>query len=68
MQIPSLKVAINVECGKSNIHGNIQKALKDFDMVIVCSDDKKVIENVSKQNTTENVLCAMVEDVPALFE
>jgi DNA-binding MarR family transcriptional regulator len=68
IQIPSLKLAINVECGKSNIHGNIPKALESFEKVIVCSDDKKVIENVSRQNQAENILCALVEDVPALFD
>jgi len=68
IQIPSLKMAINVECGKSNIHGNIPKALEEFDRVIVCSDDKRVLENVSRQNRAENILCALVQDVPALFD
>jgi hypothetical protein len=68
IQIPSVKAAINVECGKSNIHGNIPKALQQFDRVVVCSDDKKVIENVSRQNKAANILCALVEDVPALFD
>jgi hypothetical protein len=68
IQIPSLKAAINVECGKSNIHGNIPKALEHFERVVVCSDDKKVIENVFRQNQAANILCALVEDVPALFD
>lgn len=68
IRIPSLKVAINVECGKSNIHGNIPKALAEFEKVIVCSDDKKVLENVSRQNKAENILCALVQDVPAFFD
>lgn len=68
IQIPSLNLAINVECGKSNIHGNIPKALKKFDMVIICSDSKTVIENVSRQNKDSRILCALIQEVPALVE
>ena len=66
IQIPSLNVAINVELGSSNIYCNIPKALKDYAMVIVCSDDKKVLDSIN-QTKAENVLCALVQDVPALF-
>jgi hypothetical protein len=68
IQIPSMNLAINVELGSSNIHGNVAKALEQFDRVIVCSDNKKVLENVSRQNKAENILCALVQDVPALFD
>ncbi|MGI0014456.1 MAG: hypothetical protein ACREBU_13595, partial [Nitrososphaera sp.] len=67
IQIPSMDVAINVELGSSNIYGNIPKALKDYALVIVCSDDKAVLDSVSKTKA-ENVLCALVQDVPALVE
>jgi hypothetical protein len=68
IQIPSLGLAINVELGSSNIYGNIPKALKEFKNVIICSDDKAVLDDISSKIKAENVLCALVQDVPALFE
>lgn len=68
IQISSLKLAINVECGKSNVHGNIPKALKEFETVIICSDSKTVIENVSRQNKDPKILCASIQEVPAFVE
>lgn len=68
IQVPSLGLAINVELGKSDIRGNIPKALKDFRNVIICSDQKKVLESVSDQVKAQSVLCALVQDVPALVE
>lgn len=65
IQIPSMNLAINVELGSSNIHGNIPKALKEYATVIVCSDDKAVLDSVSKTEA-QNVLCALVQEVPAL--
>jgi hypothetical protein len=67
IKIPSRNVAINVELGSSDIRGNIPKALKDFAAVIVCSDDKAVLDAVSSRTEAENVLCALVQDVPGLF-
>lgn len=68
IQIPSANVAINVELGSSNIYCNIPKALKDFSVVIICSDDKAVLNDVSSKIKDENVLCALIQDVPSLFE
>lgn len=68
IQIPSLNLAINIELGTSDIHGNIPKALHDFAAVIMCSDDKAMLDKVSSNTKAENVLCALVQDVPALFD
>ncbi len=67
IQIPSLNTAINIELGTSDIHGNIETA-REFGTVIVCSDDKKVIEALSRENTAENVRCALIQNVPALID
>ena len=32
-----------MELGSSNVYGNIPKALKDFAVVIICSDDKATV-------------------------
>jgi hypothetical protein len=68
IQVPTLSLAINVELGKSDVFGNIPKALRDHSIVIVCSDEKSVLEAVSAKIKSENVLCALVQDVPALLE
>jgi hypothetical protein len=60
-----MKLAVNVELGSSNVIGNIPKALNQFAKVIVCSDDKAVLERISKTGA-QNVLCALVQDVPTL--
>ncbi len=68
IQIPSINTAINIELGSSNIQGNIQKALQEFETVIVCSDSKELIKRISEENTAQNIRCALVQDVPALFD
>jgi hypothetical protein len=59
--------AIEVELGKSDIQGNIRSDLERFRAVIVCSDNKTVIERVGKELTDNRALCARIEEVPALF-
>ncbi|MBI2183957.1 MAG: ATP-binding protein [Thaumarchaeota archaeon] len=66
--IPSLKTAIQVELGKSDIYGNIKRALQEFQKVIVCSDSKRVIERVAKETKDERVKSTLVKEVPALFD
>ena len=66
IQIPSLGIDINVELGGSDIYGNIAKALQAFSKVIVCSDEKSIVEGISDGIKDQNVLCAVVQDVPAL--
>lgn len=63
IQIPSVNTAINVETGTSDIIGNIKKALCLFSKVIVCSDDKKLLEALSNEIKGQNVRCALVQDV-----
>jgi hypothetical protein len=59
-----MNVAFNFELGSSNIYGNIPKALNYYAMVIVCSDDKAVMDRIN-QTKAENVLCVLVQDFPA---
>lgn len=66
IQIPSMKLAINVEMGKSSIRSNIAKALDDFSAVIVCSDDQGLLDKLSTND--QRVIAALVWDVPRLFE
>lgn len=63
IQIPSTSIAINVEIGTSDVRGNIKKALQSFQKVIVCSDYKKLIQSLSDETKTQNVRCALVQDV-----
>jgi len=70
IQIPALKTAINVELGKSDIEKNIEIALKDFDRVIICSDNKKLLKSISvpeKLREGKEVLKFLVWAVPELF-
>lgn len=60
-------IAIEVELGKSNISGNIASDLAKFATVIVCSDDKRVVERVGNETGTNRVISARIEKVPALF-
>ena len=63
--LPRLKIAINVELGSSSITNNIQKALYDFDRVIVCSDDKNILDGI---HPDDRVIKGLVWDVPRFFE
>ncbi len=70
IRIPKLKTAINVELGSSEIRSNISKALEQFDKLIVCSDDVKVLEAIRSQIKPEEgkrVFVHFVWDVPSLF-
>lgn len=70
IQIPSQSTAINVELGKSDIEKNIETASKDFDRVIICSDNKKLLERISvPENLGEGkeVLKSVIWAVPELF-
>lgn len=63
--IPSLKTAVNIELGTSSIKNNIQKALDDFNLVIVCSDEQKTLDKISLD---EDVITTLVWNAPMLFE
>jgi len=68
IEIPEIKTAIEVELGKSNMHGNLRNDVQKFDRVIVCSDEDKVIEGLSKENKDRKILFLPIHKVPAVFE
>lgn len=59
---------IEVELGTSNISGNLKRNLQEFDRVIVCSDDSKLIEALSAKSKENRILFLPVQKVPAVFE
>lgn len=59
---------IEVETGTSNISGNIKRNMKQFDRVIVCSDDKKLIVALSRQTKDRRILFLPIQKVPTVFE
>jgi len=68
--IPSHKVAINVELGKSDIEKNIKTALIDYNRIIICSDNKKLLESIpvpEKMRKGKEVLKSLVWAVPELL-
>ena len=67
IEIPSLKMAINVELGKSKIKENIEKALREFEKVVVCSDKRKILEKFKDEIKDERVLFCLVWELPSLF-
>ena len=66
--IQKISVAIEVELGKSNMHGNIKRNTQQFQKVIVCSDQKKMLESLSRQTEARNVFFMPVQNVPAFLE
>lgn len=67
IQIASRKTAINVELGKPKIKENTKIALKDFERVIVCSDNDKLLETLKKKTKDERFLFCDVWDAPSPF-
>ena len=47
--------------------GNLKNDCEGFDKVIVCSDEKKVLEALSRQVKNERVLFLPVEKVTSVF-
>lgn len=71
VQIPSLKTAVNVETGNSEISGNIKDALSNYERMIVCSDDPQVLESVRSQighEEAKKVFVCFVWDVLGFFK
>ena len=68
IMIEKMSVAIEVELGKSNMHGNIKRNIQEFQKVIVCSDQKKMLESLSRQTEARNVFFLSVQNVPAFLE
>lgn len=67
IEIPNIRTVIEIELGKSDMHSNIARNVKKFDKVIVCSDNKKLLQTLSAQNKSNKVLFSQIENVPALI-
>lgn len=66
IEIPKIRTVIEVELGKSDVHSNLARNVQKFDSVIVCSDQKKLLQSLSSQNKSDKVLFSQIENVPAL--
>ncbi len=67
IEVPSLKTAINIELGKSEIEKNIKSALGRFKRVIVCSDSKALLGRLEQENRDKRVLISEIWAVPSLI-
>lgn len=68
IEVRDRSTVIEVELGTSNISGNLKRNLQEFDRVIVCSDDSKLIEALSAKSKENRILFLPVQKVPAVFE
>ncbi|WP_100183277.1 ATP-binding protein [Candidatus Nitrosotenuis aquarius] len=68
IEVLDRSTVIEVELGTSNISGNLKRNLQEFDRVIVCSDDSKLIEALSAKSKENRILFLPVQKVPAVFE
>jgi hypothetical protein len=68
IEIPEIRTAIEVELGKSNMYGNIRSDSQKFERVIICSDQKKVIDALSNEITDPKILFLQIQNFPAFFE
>ncbi|MBI3842490.1 MAG: hypothetical protein HY295_05040 [Thaumarchaeota archaeon] len=68
IEIPKIRTVVEVELGKSDVHSNIARNIQKFDKVVVCSDQKKLLQSLSDQNKSDKVLFSQIEQVPALVE
>ena len=67
IEIPQLGAAIEVELGDSNISGNLKRNQTEFKHVIICTESKKLLENLSKIKSKQ-VSVLPVHKVPAFVE
>ncbi|MEM4391844.1 MAG: ATP-binding protein [Candidatus Nitrosotenuis sp.] len=68
IEVPEIRTAIEVELGKSNMYGNIRSNLQKFDTVIICSDQKKVLEALYDRIKDPKILFCQIQQMPALIE
>lgn len=68
IEVLDCSTVIEVELGTSNISGNLKRNLQEFDRVIVCSDDSKLIGALSAKSKENRILFLPVQKVPAVFE
>jgi len=50
------------------MHGNIRNDLQKFDKVIVCSDNSKLLQALSRETEDSRILFLPVQKVPDVFE
>ncbi|MEM3871132.1 MAG: ATP-binding protein [Nitrososphaeria archaeon] len=67
IEVPSLKIAINIELGKSKVEENIKSALEKFEKVIVCSDNKSLLKKLKEENKDNRVLISEIWNIPSLI-
>ncbi|MEM2760080.1 MAG: hypothetical protein QXW73_04735, partial [Nitrososphaerales archaeon] len=70
IRIPKIRTAINVELGSSDILGNITSSLEEFDKIVVCSDDTRVLEAIRshiKPEEAKRVFIHFIWDIPKLI-
>ena len=68
IEVLDYSTVIEVELGTSNISGNLKRNMQEFDRVIVCSDDSKLIGALSAKPKENRILFLPVQKVPAVFE
>lgn len=68
IEVPEIRTAIEVELGKSNMYGNIRSDSQKFERVIICSDQKKVLDALSGEITDPKILFLQIQNFPAFFE
>jgi hypothetical protein len=68
IEIPEIRTAIEVELGKSNMYGNIRSDSQKFERVIICSDQKKVLDALSGEITDPKILFLQIQNFPTFFE
>lgn len=67
IEIPEISAAIEVELGKSNVYENMKRDSQEFEKVVVCSDEKKLLEDLSRENKAGNIFVSSIEKVVPLF-
>ena len=68
IEIPQYRIAIEVELGKSNMYGNVRSDSQKFDRVIICSDQKRVLEVLSNEIKDPKILFLQIQKFPVEFE
>jgi len=68
IEIPKLNTAIEVELGYSDITRNINHDIQNFDKTLVCSDDKKLIEDLSGQFKSKKIFFLQIQHLSAFIE
>lgn len=68
IEIPEVGIAIEVELGKSNMEANVLRDIHKFKKVIVCSDQKQLLDTLSGQINSSTVLFSLIQNVLTFFD